>query len=395
MMFRLIILSGPRKGQRMAVEAGGVSVGRDPTCSLVLEDQDIGGQHAMVEPEGDHLILRDLNSSGKTRVNSEVVEKARLRHGDVVEIGETRLFVEALRPAGIGGAHSIWLLNRILTITALIALPIAFLYTVALLERKYLGIGVPTPVAAAPTASPTKSELNLPGTTNSLAARTPGRSGETSDAAGLTPRGVSKELAELAAAEKPLPGASGMATAAARLLTNREETGMIDLAIKGTSQVEDVKKPAAVVKAIRIAAVDESKLPEDDELDEIRLLEVRLTSEPGPQRRTPESVQVDVSLFDKQVKTGDIVLTHARVTTGPLQPEGAWKGDEQKTVRVTYAVPKGTRITASDPGGVDRYFGYRVRVYYHGQLQDEKARPLMLLDYSADRGSDAAGRDNW
>jgi hypothetical protein len=41
-------------------------------------------------------------------------------------------------------------------------------------------------------------------------------------------------------------------------------------------------------------------------------------------------------------------------------------------------VPPGFR--KSEPGGAKKYYGYRIRVFYHNELQDADARPKSLLN---------------
>ena len=147
MMFKLIILSGSRKGQRVALENAAVTLGRDETCSIALEDAEVAGQHAVVEPEGAGFGIRDLGSSGGTRVNEEMVQKAKLKHGDVIQIGQSRFFVEAVRSSSGDGAAGLQILNRVLIVVAFVGAPIAFLGLVAYLEWAYLGIGESVPPA--------------------------------------------------------------------------------------------------------------------------------------------------------------------------------------------------------------------------------------------------------
>jgi hypothetical protein len=158
--------------------------------------------------------------------------------------------------------------------------------------------------------------------------------------------------------------------------------------VEAGSLIQDSRSSLPTMKAIRIASVEETKFSDSNELEEMRVIEVRLMPESDLQQRlTPESIQVDVSLFDRNMKTGDILLTRALVTKSPLRPEGLWRTNEQKSVRVAYVVPKGARKADDGSARMEQYFGYVTKVYYHGELQDQNSRPKSLLNYSIGSGS--------
>ena len=69
-------------------------IGRDSECSLVLEDSFASGRHAAIEWDGRGWILRDLGSTNGTLLDGHPVSEARLRGGDVIQIGNTRLRFE-------------------------------------------------------------------------------------------------------------------------------------------------------------------------------------------------------------------------------------------------------------------------------------------------------------
>lgn len=66
-------------------------VGRLQSCDLCLADANVSRRHAeLLLVDGDWQV-RDLGSTNGTTLNGEPVDRARLRDGDVVEIGVTRL----------------------------------------------------------------------------------------------------------------------------------------------------------------------------------------------------------------------------------------------------------------------------------------------------------------
>jgi hypothetical protein len=76
--------------------AGAFSIGRAQENALSLDDKKASRKHAQlrVDPEG--ATIADLDSSNGTRVNGEKITSAvRLRAGDIIEIGTSRVTVEA------------------------------------------------------------------------------------------------------------------------------------------------------------------------------------------------------------------------------------------------------------------------------------------------------------
>lgn len=87
----LLVLSGPRAGQRIPL-ANGFTIGKAPTSSLVLDDGYTSGQHAQiaVDPHG-VCRLYDRNSTNGTFANGVRVTEVVLDHGMSVRIGSTEL----------------------------------------------------------------------------------------------------------------------------------------------------------------------------------------------------------------------------------------------------------------------------------------------------------------
>jgi cbb3-type cytochrome oxidase subunit 3 len=74
-------------------------IGRDPSCDLVIQDPRSSRRHAVVENGPDGLVIRDSASANGLTVNGTRTERAPLRPGDVVRIGEVEIVV-------LGEAHS-------------------------------------------------------------------------------------------------------------------------------------------------------------------------------------------------------------------------------------------------------------------------------------------------
>jgi pSer/pThr/pTyr-binding forkhead associated (FHA) protein len=94
---RLVVEGGPEHGRDLVLaEIGRVyAVGRAPSCALVLADEDVSREHAAFERRWSGVEVRDLGSKNGVEVDgARVEEAARLRDGQLVLVGNTRLRLE-------------------------------------------------------------------------------------------------------------------------------------------------------------------------------------------------------------------------------------------------------------------------------------------------------------
>jgi len=87
---------GTLLGRRVALQSE-VVIGRDPTCAIRLDADDVSRRHARVAPEGDGHVVGDLGSLNGTWVNGLEVELRRLCPGDRIRVGP---YVAKYLPAG-------------------------------------------------------------------------------------------------------------------------------------------------------------------------------------------------------------------------------------------------------------------------------------------------------
>lgn len=73
------------------VTAAHTTIGRGAHNALVLRDTEVSSRHAEIVASAEGFVLRDLGSANGTRVNGAPVTEARLRIGDIVVVGSTRL----------------------------------------------------------------------------------------------------------------------------------------------------------------------------------------------------------------------------------------------------------------------------------------------------------------
>lgn len=124
-------LKGPRLSGRFADGKVGefpladkTSLGRHPNNTLRLVDREVSKEHCLIAREGPGFVLKDLNSSNGTFVNGRKVRELRLRDGDEIALGNSRLVFHA----GEGGQSAS---HQGVTVVASAQSMPAFLATVA------------------------------------------------------------------------------------------------------------------------------------------------------------------------------------------------------------------------------------------------------------------------
>ncbi|MEJ7601957.1 MAG: FHA domain-containing protein [Kofleriaceae bacterium] len=68
-----------------------IKIGKVPSAHVRLDDESVSRMHAIIEVTGDEAHIIDLGSTRGTFVNGQKINKAQLRDGDSVTIGDTRL----------------------------------------------------------------------------------------------------------------------------------------------------------------------------------------------------------------------------------------------------------------------------------------------------------------
>lgn len=107
MLYRLIVLTGPLKNQRITVAEEPMTVGRAPDCQIVLPDDEVATRHAELSQKPEvGLHIRDLGTMNRVIVNGREMRESRLKHGDMVEIGHTRFLVQAVVQAEVSGSDA-------------------------------------------------------------------------------------------------------------------------------------------------------------------------------------------------------------------------------------------------------------------------------------------------
>jgi hypothetical protein len=98
---RLIVVASPAgepaEGTSLALDAI-ATIGRDVNNAVVVEDQFVSAEHAILTFRGRAWYVEDLDSTNGTFVNGSPVDGvAPLGFGDVVQVGQVRLRLERPR----------------------------------------------------------------------------------------------------------------------------------------------------------------------------------------------------------------------------------------------------------------------------------------------------------
>lgn len=88
--FRLIVRRGPQPNQIYDLNKGIVTLGRDITNDIVINDPEVSRHHCRLTQGGGGFTIEDLGSTNGTFINGQRLTGARpLSHGDMVGLGET------------------------------------------------------------------------------------------------------------------------------------------------------------------------------------------------------------------------------------------------------------------------------------------------------------------
>lgn len=88
---RLKIEQQTRCGRIHEIRAEETLIGRGLAADVQLADRGASRDHAMITWEGDHYAVEDLQTTNGTRLNGKKIRHSALTHGDVIEIGHSRL----------------------------------------------------------------------------------------------------------------------------------------------------------------------------------------------------------------------------------------------------------------------------------------------------------------
>lgn len=88
----LSIVKGPHTGTTFVLDTPLITIGRDPSNNVFLNDMTVSRHHARLEltPSGDAM-LEDLGSLNGTWVDGAIMNRAKLEDGSTIQIGTFRM----------------------------------------------------------------------------------------------------------------------------------------------------------------------------------------------------------------------------------------------------------------------------------------------------------------
>lgn len=434
MLYRFIILNGPRKGEQSTLPVDALLIGRGEDCGLILDDEEAAAHHARVTETEHGPHISDLGSMNRILVNKRVVREATLKHGDVVEIGRTQLLLQAFLQAEVLDEGPV--VHAPSTRPAIRALAwSAILLGIWVVGQQYQALDEeavrPSPVAPEAREIPQTPEPPDPAMSDELrrlreelAAIKEAVNGTAAPPPAPAPApevppprdwSVEIGLARADIAENRLdeavrrleaivaedPDALDARAEFARLLERRgdyeqaigqwakllQQRGAPDTlageAVDAWRRLTEARQEEAErdrAPRLRIAGLRQRRFPESAEYDEMRLVEIELSgiSDDLPD---PAKMRVEVFFFDLNSQTDQAQPTRATHPLQTLVPRGEWSHDRGMRLTTAYVVPRGRR--AEMPA--EAYLGFVVRVFCSDRLQDETARPLELLGHPLNR----------
>lgn len=87
--FQFVMRSGPTPGVTFPLEGEQLTIGRDSTNGVAINDSEVSRKHARLMFQGGKYVLEDLGSTNGTFVNGQrLAGPVVLKAGDVVSLGE-------------------------------------------------------------------------------------------------------------------------------------------------------------------------------------------------------------------------------------------------------------------------------------------------------------------
>ncbi|MDP6446945.1 MAG: FHA domain-containing protein, partial [Pirellulaceae bacterium] len=94
-MASLFVIRGKDQGKRFDLADHPLTIGRDSSNDLKLDDTEVSRRHAQLRRLDEGYEVVDLGSSNGSFVNSNSIEQHELRSGDRIQLGRTLLIFTA------------------------------------------------------------------------------------------------------------------------------------------------------------------------------------------------------------------------------------------------------------------------------------------------------------
>lgn len=98
---KLIAISGPAEGTTFALTDDEISIGRDTSNSISINDHSVSRRHCLIRGEGGSFKVIDLDSYNGTFVNSVPIGEQLLKQGDQISVGSVRFIFLLQEPEAV------------------------------------------------------------------------------------------------------------------------------------------------------------------------------------------------------------------------------------------------------------------------------------------------------
>jgi hypothetical protein len=87
--FQLVMRSGPTPGKTYSIEKGEITIGRDTTNDIVINDAEVSRKHSRLLLQSGGFVLEDMGSTNGTFVDGQrLMGPHNLRPGELIMLGE-------------------------------------------------------------------------------------------------------------------------------------------------------------------------------------------------------------------------------------------------------------------------------------------------------------------
>jgi predicted component of type VI protein secretion system len=92
--YRLVVSMGPNPGKVFELNMDSMSIGREASNDIVIQDPELSRNHARISRRGGAFVLEDLGSTNGTFINRQRITSPRtLAPGDEIGLGENVVIV--------------------------------------------------------------------------------------------------------------------------------------------------------------------------------------------------------------------------------------------------------------------------------------------------------------
>jgi predicted component of type VI protein secretion system len=94
-MAALIGMSGDVKGKTFPIDHDAITIGRSKDNTIPIDNPTVSVHHCSILHDGDRYLLRDLESTNGTRLNSKEITESKLRPKDLLQVGSVEFLFDS------------------------------------------------------------------------------------------------------------------------------------------------------------------------------------------------------------------------------------------------------------------------------------------------------------